>query len=319
MQKFGIDISKWQKGFNFDKAKEEGVEFVILRGAYSVYKDSCFDNFYKQCKEKGLPVGVYHYSMAQNVDEARKEASAMLDILKGKQFEYPISLDVEDAAQKVLGKDTLTSIIQTYCDTLEKAGYYVSIYSTYYFLRDYTHIDKLDKYDKWIAQWTKECTCSKPYGMWQFGGETNLIRSNTIAGVVCDQDYAYKDYPTIIKNAGLNGFNKPQGNNTTPVEEKPIEQSKKTVEEVAKEVIAGKWGNGDERKRKLTAAGYNYVEVQAKVNELCSPAKPQIKTVDELAREVIQGKWGVGLDRKNRLTQAGYDYNAVQKRVNEII
>ena len=55
MQKFGIDISKWQKGFNIDKAKAEGVEFVILRGAYSTKKDTCFETFYKQCKEKGLP------------------------------------------------------------------------------------------------------------------------------------------------------------------------------------------------------------------------------------------------------------------------
>ena len=52
MQKLGIDISVWQKGFNFDKAKEEGVEFVILRGAYSTSEDKCFDGFYKQCKEK---------------------------------------------------------------------------------------------------------------------------------------------------------------------------------------------------------------------------------------------------------------------------
>ena len=54
MQKLGIDISVWQNGFNFDKAKEEGVEFVILRGAYSTSEDKCFDGFYKQCKKKGL-------------------------------------------------------------------------------------------------------------------------------------------------------------------------------------------------------------------------------------------------------------------------
>ena len=206
MSKFGIDISKWQKGFNFDKAKAEGVEFVILRGAYSTGKDSCFEDFYKQCKSKNIPVGIYHYSMAKTVDEAKKEAEFMLTVLSGKQFEYPICLDVEDATQKALGKDLLTDIIQTYCDILEKAGYYVSIYSTYYFLRDYTHVDQLDKYDKWIAQWSKSCTSPKPYGMWQFGGETNLIRTNKISGVTCDQDYAYKDYPAIIKNAGLNGF-----------------------------------------------------------------------------------------------------------------
>ena len=260
MSKFGIDISMWQKGFDFDKARAEGVEFVILRGAYATGKDSCFEDFYKQCKSKNIPVGVYHYSMAKTVDEAKKEAEFMLTVLKGKQFEYPVCLDVEDDVQKALGKDLLTSIIQTYCDTLEKAGYYVSIYSTYYFLRDYTHIDKLDKYDKWIAQWTKECTCSKPYGMWQFGGETNLIRTNKVAGVTCDQDYAYKDYPTIIKNAGLNGFKDNEILSPQP--------QLKSIDEVAREVIRGEWGNGADRKNRLTQAGYDYSAVQARVNQL---------------------------------------------------
>lgn len=96
---------------------------------------------------------------------------------------------------------------------------------------------------------------------------------------------------------------------------------KKTVDELAREVINGKWGNGTDRKNKLTAAGYDYSAVQKRVNELCSQqtaAEPK-KTVDELAREVINGKWGNGTDRKNRLTAAGYDYSAVQKRVNELL
>lgn len=251
MQKFGIDISKWQKDFDFDAALKEGVEFIILRGAYSTSKDTCFEDFYSKCKANGIPVGVYHYSMATSVTEAKKEAAAMLNILKGKQFEYPIYLDVEDKTQKALGKDLLTSIIDTYCSILERAGYYVGIYSTYLYLRDYTHIDMLDKYDKWIAQWSTKCTCKKPYGMWQFGGETNKIRTNKVAGVTCDQNYAYKDYPAIIKKAGLNGFTKG-----------------KSIDQLAHEVIAGMWGTGLNRKDRLAAAGYDYNAVQKRVNEI---------------------------------------------------
>ena len=94
----------------------------------------------------------------------------------------------------------------------------------------------------------------------------------------------------------------------------------KTTEEVAQEVIAGKWGNGEERKQRLTAAGYNYSLIQAKVNELMG-AKTTVssKSIDELAREVIAGKWGNGEDRKNRLTSAGYDFSAVQAKVNELM
>ena len=92
----------------------------------------------------------------------------------------------------------------------------------------------------------------------------------------------------------------------------------KSVDDLAREVIQGKWGNGEERKQKLTAAGYDYSVVQAKVNELMDK-KNTTKTVDQLAREVIYGYWGNGQERKNRLTAAGYDYNAVQKRVNELM
>ena len=92
--------------------------------------------------------------------------------------------------------------------------------------------------------------------------------------------------------------------------------TKKSLEEVAKEVIQGKWGNGDERKKKLKAAGYNYEKVQAKVNELKKPAK---KTIEQIAKEVIQGKWGNGEERKNKLIKAGYDPYAVQKKVNQLL
>lgn len=298
MTQFGIDISKWQNGFDFDKAKKEGVEFIILRGAYTTSKDVCFDKFYEACKDRNIPVGVYLYSMARNVAEAKNEANKLINnVLKGKTFEYPIYMDVEDKALKALGKDKLTDVIIAFCETLEKAGYYVGIYSTAYFLKTYTHEEKLEKYDKWIAQWTKKCTYGKDYGMWQFGGETNEVRTNKVAGVVCDQDYCYKDYPSIIKKAGLNGFTK-----------------LKSVSVVAREVIQGKWGVGNDRINKLTEAGYNYKEVQAKVNAMLTT-----KSNTVIAKEVIQGKWGSGEERKKKLTEAGYEYSAIQKLVNEMM
>jgi hypothetical protein len=90
--------------------------------------------------------------------------------------------------------------------------------------------------------------------------------------------------------------------------------AKKSVQEIAKEVIQGKWGNGADRKTRLVAAGYNYAEVQAVVNDLLS-----VKSVDAIAREVIEGKWDNGDARKKKIEAAGYDYAAVQKRVNELL
>lgn len=100
---------------------------------------------------------------------------------------------------------------------------------------------------------------------------------------------------------------------------KPAAQpsSKKSIDEIAREVISGKWGNGAERMNKLTNAGYNYADVQARVNIILSGKSA--KSVTEIAKEVIAGKWGVGSERKRKLIQAGYDYDAVQKRVNELL
>lgn len=86
------------------------------------------------------------------------------------------------------------------------------------------------------------------------------------------------------------------------------------MSEIAKEVLAGVWGNGDARKHKLEAAGYNYSEVQTAVNKLCNK-----KSVTTIAKEVIAGKWGNGADRKKKLESAGYNYNEVQKEVNRLL
>ena len=105
---------------------------------------------------------------------------------------------------------------------------------------------------------------------------------------------------------------------------KPAAPALKAVDDIAKEVIHGDWGNGEERKEKLTAAGYDYATVQAKVNELMSGAAPAaapaaLKPLEEVAKEVIRGNWGNGQERKDKLTAAGYDYAAVQAKVNELL
>ena len=103
----------------------------------------------------------------------------------------------------------------------------------------------------------------------------------------------------------------------------PTPSNKKSNTEIAKEVIAGKWGNGAERKQRLEAAGYDYAAVQKEVERLLKekkePAKPAKKSVDEVAREVIAGKWGNGATRVRLLTKAGYNYYTVQKKVNELL
>ena len=106
--------------------------------------------------------------------------------------------------------------------------------------------------------------------------------------------------------------------NLTEWDKREVQPQLKPVDTVAREVIAGQWGNGEDRKARLTQAGYDYNVVQARVNEILSP-QPQRKSIDEIANEVIAGKWGNNPERKRRLESAGYDYNAVQKRVNQLM
>lgn len=106
---------------------------------------------------------------------------------------------------------------------------------------------------------------------------------------------------------------------STSTSNKPTTSGKKTVDQVAQEVLDGKWGNGETRINKLKAAGYDPVAVQVKVNQLMNKASSNKKSVTAIAKEVIAGKWGNGADRKKKLTAAGYDYAAVQKKVNELL
>ena len=204
---FGIDVSTWQGNFNFKQASNEGVKFAILRGAYNRSKDNRFEEYYKNAKAVGLNVGVYQYSMATTVDEALAEAKFLENnVLKGKKFELPIYYDIEDNVQKNLSKNQVSNIAKTWLDYLEGKGYFVGIYSSKSFLEVYLNEDVRIDYSIWVAQWATECTYQGPYGMWQFGGETNLIRTNKVAGVVCDQNYMIVDYPTLIIEKGMNGY-----------------------------------------------------------------------------------------------------------------
>lgn len=204
---FGIDVSFWQGNFNFLQAAREGAKFAILRGAYNLSKDTKFEEYYSNARASGLNVGVYHYTMAITPAEAIEEAKFLLEnVLKNKKFELPIYFDIEDQVHKNLSKAQVSAITRAYLEYLEDRGYWVGVYSSKSFIDTYLEWDIKQHYAMWVAQWNTECTYQEQYGMWQFGGETNYIRSTLINGQTVDQNYMFVDYPTLIKEKGKNGY-----------------------------------------------------------------------------------------------------------------
>lgn len=288
---YGIDISKHNGNINLEPYKGQ---FVIIRVGYGHFHlDEKFERNVNECKRLGIPFGVYHYSYALNEAEAEAEARGVLNAIAKYKNDIKVGVwfDMEDADgyKKKHGfkfsNATIAPICYKFCKMIEDAGYYAGIYTSSSWL-DYVK-GLNDRFDKWVANWGKNDGTQ----------HTNTSQYGTL------QQYTSKPLDKNVMYADLSRYSR---GNTTQPQTKPIDQ-------IANEVIAGQWGDGADRKKRLTDAGYDYNAVQNAVN-----AKLAKKSNEEIAQEVIAGKWGSGSDRKNRLEHAGYDYNAVQKRVNEL-
>lgn len=210
----GIDVSTWQGDIDWKKVKADGIEFAMLRSSFgkeNIEKqtDNKFHQNYKNAKAAGIPVGAYHYSYAKTVEDAKKEADFFLSVIEGCQFEYPVAFDIEDASQMNLGKKLITDIIMAFCERVQSAGYYVSIYTNLDWLTNRIDMSRAKIFDVWLAQWNDKPTYTGSFGMWQYSAKGTV---NGISGSV-DMDRAYLDYPEIIKGAGLNGYTKAAENN----------------------------------------------------------------------------------------------------------
>lgn len=202
----GIDVSHWQGTIDFNKVKSNGVDFVIIKAGGSdngFYKDKKFESYYKGAVDAGLHVGAYYF-VGKNCTSKKDgvaDAKRFMKIIKDKQFSFPVVLDYE--APNALDPKGNTAAAIGFCDTLESNKYYVSIYaSDISGFKDRLQIDKVDKYDKWVAKYSKEPTYVKNYGLWQYSSHGKL---DGITGYV-DLNVSYKNYPDIIKRAKLNGY-----------------------------------------------------------------------------------------------------------------
>ena len=203
-----IDVSKHNGAINWSDVKNDGIEGVIIRagfGKLASQKDPTFETNYKGATAAGLHIGAYWYSYALVTSEARQEAKAFLECINGKQFDLPVYLDIEDKVQIPLTKTACTDMVKAFCDEMESAGYFAGVYSFDSFFG--SNLD--DSVQKRYAIWSARVEnvppkCAPEWGIHQYSwkGKVNGIKGDV------DMDNCIKDYPNIIKNAGLNGYSK---------------------------------------------------------------------------------------------------------------
>ena len=220
----GIDIShhnyKMDSEGNYisldwDAIKAAGVSYVIIRiGDASIGIDPTFEKSYKEARAAGLDVGFYFYSRAMSVEELSLEANLVFSALRGKQFEYPVYLDLEDETQKSIDSAVLNEMCIEFFTILQRSGYYTGLYVNNEWLHNGIDTETaLSRFEIWYARYPTTADGEEPawdvdqngqhLGMWQY------TDSGTIEGIddmVFDFSFSYKDYPALITDGGFNGY-----------------------------------------------------------------------------------------------------------------
>ena len=240
----GVDVSEWQGNINWSHVKTDGVNFAIIRAGIGHRVDDQFANNYAGCKSNSVPVGAYWYSKATTVAEAKQEAQDFLAALKGKTFEYPVYMDLEESAQFALGKAKCSELVDAFLTVLEQAGYYAGLYCSTSYLNSHVSESVRKRYAIWVAQYSNQCTYSSDYGIWQHSvaghPDYDVFGKGSVYGITgqCDLDYAYIDYPKIIKNAGLNGFSGQNSNIENEGPDKSNTDNPDTLEQILRHVAS---------------------------------------------------------------------------------
>ena len=261
-----IDISEWQgritdAQWNDIKAKVDG---VIIRFGYRGYGngalklDSEFTHNFNACKRLGIPYGFYFFTQAVNAAEAQTEVNMIAQYADIKAAELGVWCDSEmsnngQGRGDVLGKAERTVANKAFIDAVNARGGHGGLYCGFYWLRDNLIASEFSSYPFWCACYLSNCLYSGDnLYLWQFTSQNGFDIAGF--GKSLDCSWQYK------------GF----GTSSAP---------KKSVEELAQEVLEGKWGNGTERVKRLTEAGYNYNAVQNRVNQIIAERnKPQYIT-----------------------------------------
>lgn len=253
---FGIDVSHYQGPIDWEAVARDNKKFAIIKCQYEAQShriDEYFERNYKGAGENGLARGVYIYIARASMADPEGDAKSLLNHLKGRILEYGIWLDLEDKSLEVKGKAYIGELAKKYAEIFRRAGYYVGIYCNRdWYLRLIPNYI-LNDFDFWIARYPRNDTGKynpqsslrpnyKVAVAWQYSSKGN------VAGIAtrCDLNVDFDGVVNLIASS-------------------PV---KKSVDEIAQEVLDDKWGTDETRKRLLESAGYNYKEIQKKVTEL---------------------------------------------------
>lgn len=218
----GVDISEFNGSVNFSTLKNAGVKYAIIRTGfgsdYPGQQDKRFSENVRKADAAGMPWGAYHYAYAKTRQGGIDEAKHCLRLLNGRKPLYGVWYDMED--NSTLGGDLLGAA-QGFCDTMEAAGLYAGVYASLNWWNNYLTAPGFNQYDRWVAQYYSECQYKGSYGIWQY------TSTWSIGGKNFDGNWAYKDYPSMIK--AMNGETKPE---PEPEEEKEVTETQ--VKAIAK-------------------------------------------------------------------------------------
>lgn len=216
MYKKGIDVSQWQGAIDWQKVKNSGVAFAMIRAGYGQNNiDKQFVRNISECNRLEIPCGIYWFSYATTAAMAKREAQYALAAVKPYHLDYPVAFDFEydsvnyaSKAGVTVTKQLATSIAVAFLDEVEAGGYYGVLYTNQDYLNRYFDASLKERYDIWLASWYSSPNFDKPpisCGIWQHASDGVCPG---ISGNV-DLDVSYKDYPSIMEQTGLNGHKEP--------------------------------------------------------------------------------------------------------------
>ena len=182
----GIDVSRWNEEINWNKVKDAGIKYAIIRAGYrgSVTGTLVEDWYFKENVEgataAGIPIGLYFFTQATNEVEAVEEASMVITLCKDYDITYPIFIDTEGAGGNgradALDTKTRTAVCLAFCETIRRAGYDAGIYaSRNWFNKNIDTSVLTDDIYIWLAEYGDAVTYDKKYHIWQYTSSGRVL------------------------------------------------------------------------------------------------------------------------------------------------